>query len=211
MDINDTPIRVRKTLSMFNLIVKKLIDDNWALQPYPASLTIGDGLRRLDSLFPDGATDGRVVDFVVYQIYRFRDMIEDKGSNWRLSWCFSDNAVSKYKAQFFSQNGKTGINYYIDQWLDDADLTRDKLEDIISEKKRANSKSMYIYIEAEDNTKRRFLNTDTGYMLCQKSTTGWSPKSPVCSSCEYSIKCESDTELKYPEVYRLRKESQYGK
>ena len=102
-------------------------------------------------------------------------------------------------------HGKSGMNYYIDRWLDDSELSRSCLVKMIEEPK-SNSMRKYIYMEAEEQTKMRFLNTEAGYLLCQRSTTGWAPMSETCKRCEYKKQCEQATEKRLPELVRLRKE-----
>lgn len=189
---------------VFQKVVKKLIDKDWLL-PVTANLNIQLGILRFKDLFPGGMSDGRLVDFLVYQIYRFRDLIADKDSRWDMTWCFSENAVRKFKAQFLDAGGKSGMLYYIDQWLNEGGLSRDRLESMIAVKKEHRLAKL-IYIEAEDFTKRRFFGTEMGFAMCIKSTTGWTPKSQVCASCVSASKCMEITEKKYPELVRLRKQ-----
>jgi len=190
---------------MLTALIKKTVDGRWQfpLGRY-SEVLVKEGLLRLDKLFGVGFHHDRIVDFVVYQVYRFRDII--KGSDWKISWCFSDNAVAKYKAQFIDKDGKSGMNYYIDLWLSDNQLSRAKLSRMVEDKK-VNPFKKFVYIESEDETKRRFHNTDVGFVLCQQATTGWSPKSPVCRSCVSKEKCLSATKEKYPELTRIRIES----
>lgn len=190
--------------AVFQKVVKELIDKDWLL-PATANFNIQMGIWRFKDLFPAGMSDGRLVDFIVYQIYRFRDLIADKNSRWDITWCFSENAVRKFKAQFLDVGGKSGMLYYIDQWLIEGGLSRDKLERMIAVKKEHRLAKL-IYIEAEDLTKRRFFGTETGFAICIKSTTGWTPKSPLCASCVSAGKCMEITEKKYPELTRLRKQ-----
>lgn len=163
---------------------------------------ISKGLERLQMLYPHGYCDERIIDFVVYQIYRYRDYI-GTDTRWNISWCFSDMAVAKYRQQFIDENGKSGMNYYIDRWLSEADLSREGLTVMIKDRSEHPMMKM-IYIESEDIIKDRFLNTDGGYFICQQSTTGWSPASPVCGQCNNISKCKDVTKKKYPELFRLR-------
>lgn len=189
---------------MFQKVVKELVNKDWLL-PATSTFVVGNGIRNFGSLFPNGVSDGRIVDFVVYQIYRFRDLIAIKGSRWNITWCFSDKAIQKFKCQFLDSGGKAGMLYYIDQWLDEGGLNRGMLEGMICERKHHRLAKL-IYISSEDSTKKRFLNTEMGLALCSRSTTGWTPKSPVCNSCNNAEKCMRITEKKYPELVRLRKE-----
>lgn len=194
--------------TMIDKVVHTLITKGCTINGKPYNLGIlTRGVERLSALFPyKGMADDRIVDFVVYQIYRYRDMIADyPNTRWQLSWCFSNNAVEKYKAQFLSEDGKSGMNWYIDQWLKDGRMDRQMLADMLAEP-TGHKLAKYIYIEAEECTKKRFLNTEMGYMLCLMSTTGWTPKSPTCKQCLNASQCMEESARKYPEIVRLRQQ-----
>lgn len=163
------------------------------------------GLGRLwAALNLDELPDGRIIDFVVYQIYRFRDMIEQyPNTKWQTTWLWSDSAVAKFEHQFFGEQAKAGINYYIDQWLKEGQLTRDQLIQMLSTPKE-HPLAKYIYIEAEEPTKRRFLNTELGKLNCYRATTGWTPFSKACDECQYCMECMETFSKILPEIIRLR-------
>lgn len=207
MDVDPKYIKITR---MFYEVVKRLVCKDWSPQT-TSPFVVKCGIERLDKLFPGvGASDGRIVDFIVYQIYRYRDMIGTKGTKWNLLWCFSDKAVEKYKNQFLDKNGKTGMMYYIDQWLNDDNLNRGILENMIADRS-VHRLAKFIYMPSEDGVKKRFMNTELGYLLCIQATTGWSPQSPICSACKNVVKCITSTMKKYPELVRLRKENNNGK
>ena len=190
---------------MLTVLIKQTISEEWRfpLGRY-SEVVVLEGLLRLEKLFGKDYANDRIVDFVVYQIYRFRDVM--KGNDWKLTWCFSENAVAKYKAQFMTKNGKSGMNYYIDLWLSEHELSREQLAKMVEEKK-VNPFKKFVYIESEDAVKGRFHNTEVGFVLCQQATTGWSPKSPLCCSCNSKEKCIAATKEKYPELTRIRMKS----
>lgn len=148
----------------------------------------------------------RIVDYIVYQIYRCRDAIVE--GRWHPGWMFSSAAREKYRNQFIREGGKSGMNYYIDQWLDEHDLSRGELVKLIEDQKPSPLRAM-VYMESEEPIKRRFYNTETGFALCQQATTGWSPLSECCKGCVNWIECGKLTAHKYPELMRYRKEA-YG-
>jgi hypothetical protein len=197
-----------KVKAMIEFLVQKCIKKNWRLQGGPVNIpTIVRGLDRMKVLYPySDMADERIVDFVVYQIYRYRDLIGNYDKGWNLSWCFSDNAVQKFKNQFINADGKSGMNYFIDQWLNDGSLDRHKLVRMIGDPQEHPLRK-YIYMESEELTKRRFLNTEIGLLFCMNNTTGWSPKSRCCKECQYIDKCVEHFERTTPELIRLRKES----
>lgn len=194
---------------MIETVVKRTIDPKWRFtQSGVAAIYLQDGLQRLTFLFgiPD-MDEGRIVDYIVYQLYRCRSRIAD--GSWQYNWLFSQAAMDKFKNQFLSADGKSGMNYYIDQWLDEAELSRSQLAAMIARQKVNPLKNM-VYIESEEPIKRRFLNTGDGFALCQQATTGWSPLSETCKKCNNREECGKITAKKYPELMRFRKET-YGR
>lgn len=194
---------------MIETLVRRTIDTRWRFtQSGTALLYLQNGLERLPALF--GVADmneSRIVDYIVYQVYRCRQSVAD--GSWQYTWLFSQAAMEKFRRQFLSAEGKSGMNYYIDQWLDEAELSRGKLESLIAKPKDTPLRGM-VYMASEEPIKRRFLNTEDGFALCQRSTTGWSPLSAACGQCDKRAACEQMTANKYPELVRFRKES-YGK
>ena len=194
-------IRVR---SAINKIIITLIGKGYKISDGGQSLVvIEQGIKKINqSLFPySDMADDRIIDYIVYFLYLKRE------PRWRFTIddFFSDYVISRYKQQFMSDNGKAGINYYINQWLDDGELSRASLTKMI-EKPKPHKMSKFIYMESEELIKKRFINTDMGYMLCQRSTTGWAPRSHCCQTCKNSSQCICATERKYPELIRLRRQ-----
>jgi hypothetical protein len=194
---------------MIETVVKRTIDPKWRFtQSGVAAIYLQNGLQQLPSLFGvSDIDDERIVDYLIYQLYRMRSFIAD--GSWQYTWLFSQSAMDKFKKQFLSADGKSGMNYYINQWLDEAELSRSKLTVIIAQPKPNPLRKM-VYLASEETIKRRFLNTEDGLTLCQRSTTGWSPMSETCGRCDYWVECEKMTAKKYPELMRFRKE-EYGR
>lgn len=155
--------------------------------------------------FPLGMADERIVDCIIYQVYRYRKFYEEGKADYK--WCFSHNAIDKFYAQFFGGGKGTGMKYYINQWLDENNINRKSLIDMIASPK-ANPYTKFLYMHSEELIKQRFLNQEVGYLLCQNNTLGWSPLSQTCQKCQFIDKCINDTAIKYPEIIRLRKEYQ---
>lgn len=169
---------------------------------------IQNGLEKLKGLFGiDKIDDERIVDYLAYQLHR--QVFGFEKGTWHYTWLFSQNALNKYKQQFMSANGKSGINFYINKWLKERNLTRAELVDIIADKK-PNSLKRMLYLPSEESIKQRFLNTTDGINLCICATTGWSPFSATCKKCDNRAECEQITAMKYPELVRYRRE-EYGK
>ena len=203
MELQERTIRLSK---MIETVIRRCIDPKWRFPGGPNLVALEIDINVLSKLWPyKGIADERVVDYVVYQIYRNRKTIES-GMSWNPHYMFTNYAVNKYRYQFMSDEGKSGINYYINRWLDEYELSRGALVKIIEEPK-PNSLRKYVYMESEEVTKKRFLNTECGYLLCQRSTTGWAPLSETCKQCDYNKQCEQATAKRLPELVRLRKES----
>ena len=190
-------------------IVRRTIDGTWRFtRSGVAAKYLEDGLAKLPALFGIADIDDeRIVDYITYQLYRSRSALED--GRWKYTWLFSQAAMEKFKKQFLDSNGKSGMRYFIDQWLDEAELTRSGLTAIIA-KPKPNPLRRMVYLESEEPIKRRFHNTPEGLALCQYATTGWSPLSAACKECGNWVECGKITAQKYPEIMRFRKEI-YGK
>lgn len=190
---------------MIETVIRRCIDTKWRFPGGPAIVQLENDLNVLVKLWPyENMADERIVDYVVYQIYRNRMTLEKK-MMWQPHYMFTDYAVEKYRSQFMSSTGKSGMNYYIDQWLDESELDRRQLTAMVEEPK-PNQMRKFVFMESEEATKRRFINTDDGYLMCQRGTTGWAPMSTACQKCNYQVQCEQDTERRLPELVRLRKE-----
>lgn len=141
-------------------------------------------------------TQERLVDYCICNIYAFRQR-----DTWNIKSIFGRAGIERLV------NAKRGSKYYEDQWLSDMGLSRGKLILMISDKS-VHPQAKYIYMASEEPTKIRMLNTETGYVICQTATLGWSPISETCSLCNYAEQCKIVTQKKFPELYRLRLE--YG-
>lgn len=160
------------------------------------------------SCYPMGLADERIADFLLYQIYRLRDTIS-QSKQWDLDWVFSFKGVDKFKSQFLTKEGKSGMRYYIQEWMDDNGLAMEAILRFM-EKPKPSPLASLVYLPSEEPVKRRWFNTEMGFLLCISETTGWSPQSVACQRCNYKEKCEKETQHKYPELTRLRKETEYA-
>ncbi len=195
---------------MIETIVQKTIDPKWRFtQSGMVAMYLQNGLDQLPAFFGiQGIDDERIVDYLVYQLYRQRSSLAN--GTWQPTYLFSKAAFDKYRNQFMSADGKSGMNYYINQWLDEAELSRGQLVSMIAKPKPNMLRGM-VYLASEDVIKRRFLNTEAGLALCQQSTTGWSPLSEVCGRCDNWVECGKMTAEKYPELMRFRREVYHGR
>lgn len=207
MELQEKNIKVRQ---MIETVVKRTIDPKWRFtQSGMVALYIQNGLQQLPALFGvSDIDDERIVDYLVYQIYRYRTSLAN--GSWQYTYLFSQAALEKYRNQFLSTDGKSGMNFYINQWLDEAELSRGQLTSMITKPKPNPLKKM-VYLASEEPIKKRFLNTNEGLALCQRSTTGWSPLSEACGRCDNWVECGKMTAKKYPELMRYRKEVYHGR
>lgn len=200
MELQKQAIRV---LFAINKIVTELVGEGFKISQNEMTLRmVQDGVLRLNKeLFPySNMADERIIDFLVYSLYLKRNT----RYRFTVNQIFAGGLIEKFKKQFMSADGKSGMNYYINEWLDEAGLTRAELTKMI-EKPKPHKMSKFIYMESEEVIKKRFYNTNMGYMLCQRSTTGWSPRSQYCRGCKSAEHCITVTEQKYPELVRLRR------
>ncbi len=114
----------------------------------------------------------------------------------RISQVFGPKSIRRFDTN-------KGRRWYEDEWLSKANLTRIDLVSMV-EDKAAHPQAKFIYLPMEEPTKQRMLNQECGYIICQASTLGWSPKSESCSQCRFIAKCKNETSKKYPEIFRLR-------
>ncbi len=78
---------------MIETVVKRTIDPKWRFtQSGMAALYIQNGLQQLPALFGfSDIDDERIVDYLVYQIYRHRNLIAN--GSWQYTYLFSQTAI----------------------------------------------------------------------------------------------------------------------
>lgn len=140
---------------------------------------------------------GLIVDYIISQCYIWREW-----ENWKyrfsLSWVFGSKAIDRFYTQ------KPGVKYYQDIWLSEFGLDREKFKTYFDNIGKEHPMRKYIYMESEEYSKSRFINTDMGYALCVQSTLLWSPMSKWCTQCSNATRCKELLIKTYPELYRLR-------
>ena len=104
MELKEKCSKIQK---MIVTTVQILIKRGWKLPGGQTVLPVIErGLERMKSLYPySEMADERIVDFVVYQLYRYRDIIGDYEKGWHMAGCFSDNAVGKVNTQDIDAGG----------------------------------------------------------------------------------------------------------
>ena len=144
-------------------------------------------------------TKEMMVDYCVFQVYYWRN-VKESGINWTVAHSFGKNAIKRF-------TDKTrGFTYYENLWIRDKHTNRDDLWVWCF----GFDKHVYdhiVFMPAEESTKRRLHNSEFGYVICGRSTTLWSPLSPACNECVNMNRCVQRTASLYPELYRIRLES----
>lgn len=183
---------VKQTLKMFHEIMVKLVDPGRAVPKGGEPTRImRDALQRVEKQYGT-LTAPRIVDYVVTASYAFRN----RGSRWNIRQVFGPKSLERF-------NTDKGRLYFEDKWLQSAKLNRGVLLDMIVDRSE-HPKAKFIYVPSEEGTKLRLLNSEVGFVICQTSTLGWSPLSDACDQCAYVDKCKTETQQKYPEIFRLR-------
>lgn len=183
---------VKQTLKMFHEIAVKLIHQGYRLpQGGEPTRVMRTALQRVEKKF-GVLTAQRTVDYVVCSSYAFKD----RGSNWKLNQVFGSKSMERF-------NSDKGRMYFENKWLESEGLSRSSLLNMIVDRSK-HPKAKYIFIPSEEGTKLRLLNREVGFAVCQTSTLGWSPLSAACSECNFVTMCKTETQKKYPEIFRLR-------
>lgn len=186
---------IKQTSTVFTAIITRLVDPAFKISKGGATTRLLQKfLDRFEKEF-GAVTCERLVDFCVCAAYTFRNQ---KLVN--VKQVFGPQAILRMKEQ------KRGSIHYQNQWLEGASLSREALVNLIKDRKD-HPQAKFIYVPAEEYTKRRQHNQRIGYLICQTSTLGWSPLSEACKDCSFTSDCMRETERKYPEIYRLRIEN----
>lgn len=139
----------------------------------------------------------RVMDFCICQVYAISRYGDDYRRRWNVSHSFGRKALERYSKE------KEGGRYYENRWLKEHGLSRKRLLSLFADRTK-HPLFKFIYPEWEECTKKRLLDMDAGYYICQVSTMLWTPFSPSCRVCSFATKCKDVTARKYHELYRLR-------
>lgn len=177
---------------MFHEIVVNLIHPGYRIpQGGEPTRVMRTALQRVEKKY-GALTAQRIVDYVVCSSYAFKD----RGANWKLNQVFGPKSLERF-------NSDKGRMYFENKWLESEDLSRSLLLNMIVDRSE-HPKAKFIFVPSEEGTKQRLLNREVGFAICQTSTLGWSPLSTACSECHFVAKCKTETQKKYPEIFRLR-------
>lgn len=179
-------------MKIFTEIATKLISPSFKFSKGGEAIRIvAQALGRLEKKHGSLSRE-RIVDYCVSAAYTFKD----RGDKWKINQVFGPKSIEKFGTD-------RRVKYYEDRWLASANITRSHLLSYLADKSK-HPHQQYVYMPMEEPTKRRMLNTNAGYLICQSSTLGWSPESENCSLCKFVNQCQIETQRKFPEIYRLR-------
>lgn len=184
---------IKNAITVFTAIIHATGDRQFKIVPGGKNLkSISKLLEMIQDEYGDVSTM-RLTDFCICSAYYFFN----SNYQWNIQQAFGKTIFSRFR------DGKYNKRHYEDKWLEKSNITRNELYKLIADKSE-HPQAKYIYVPSEEFTKRRLLNSETGYGICQISTLGWSPLSETCGQCEFVDKCKKATEAKYPELYRIR-------
>lgn len=189
---------IRDTMKVYSEIMRKTGSPSFKFSQGGATFRAIDKFLDMftETVCLGNLTPGRIVDFCICTAHAYKNR-----RDWTVKQVFGPSSIRRLK------ESKHGARYYEDEWLKENGMTRQGLIDLIADRSQ-HPLSKYIFMQAEEPTKLRYLNEETGYILCQTSTLGWSPVSEACVSCTRADSCKRATEGKFPELYRIRVE--YG-
>lgn len=198
-----TEERLKKQIkTVYTEIARRLTDPTFSFpEGGKTERQLSQFIRQFTQLCGGDFNKERLVDYCVFQIHKNRNSPYQRSLAPKT---FGTTALQKYQSMSSKEK-----KYVEDQWLSEAKLTRVYLSSLICNKTE-HPQAKYIYMAAEESTKKRCVNTEIGMVICSTSTLMWSPFSPTCQRCVNAERCKEETEAKYPELYRIRLE-EYGK
>lgn len=189
---------IKQTITIFTEIQRRLVDPTFKFSQGGATFkTLSNFLKNMEKEF-GCVTKERMVDACVRCAYIFRE-----SPNRSIKQIFGPASVKRIK------DTKREIIFYENRWLESAQLNRGLLINMIADRSE-HPQAKYIYVHSEEATKTRMLNQEVGYLLCQTSTLGWSPISEACQQCSFTERCKKETQIKFPELFRIRIEYAEG-
>lgn len=145
-------------------------------------------------------THRRLADIAIYIEYVFRE----NGGRRRFVGYLTQMAMKYNQSMLESyQRRKYAMTKFEDRWLGDFGLSRGE---VANEGVNSSPESRNASTNHEDASRRRFLNSVTGYVYCHKLTSGWDPSSIVCNECLFAEQCKSDLKESCPTLYSKRNE-----
>ena len=190
-------LQMQQTMKVWTKLATTMLDPTFKFSGGGATTrTLEKFLGMMEAEF-GSITAERLVDFCICTAYAYRDRTQ-----WTIKQIFGKASIQRLVSR------KRGSVWHEDNWLQEQSLEREALIRMIADRSE-HPQAKYIYVASEEPTKRRLLNKEVGYIVCQTSTLGWSPISEACQECEFVERCKGETKTKFPELYRIRVD--YGK
>lgn len=186
--------QIKQLKTVYTEIIKRLVDPLFQFSEGGATnKTLANFLGLMVEQF-GSVTESRLVDVCIYIAYIYRE------SQLPIKSRFGKASLKRFT------ESKRGQRYYENEWLATKELSRDSLLSLIFTSGE-HPMTDYLYMPAEEDRKKRLHNQRSGFLLCQISTTGWSPLSKACQECVFTEDCKKETEKNFPELFRLRLEN----
>ena len=185
---------IKKVITVYTEIERKTGSPTYKFPQGGAAIrTVSEFLKEMRKEYGALSID-RIVDYCIFILHYYHDK-----DTRPISHKFGKAAIKRFRET------KVGKRWHEDMWLEKSDVCRSYFYGLAADKS-LHPQAKYIHLPHEENTKQRLLNQEVGYLICQASTLGWSPLSGICSQCNFTDRCMKETEVKYPELYRLRVE-----
>lgn len=133
--------------------------------------------------------DARIVDYCV-----FAARLYDRSANR-----FARNLFSEATMRKFAEAGAAS-RIWEDRWLEGHGISRIGLIALIAPHEETYPEHL-LGSGFDEGTRRRRLNKDGGFLICQTGTIGWSPRSESCGMCIHSQRCREISVKRYPSLH----------
>jgi len=187
-------------IRVFTFLMKRTIMDQFV---FPgggiAHKALDSCLDSLEEIYMSSLSDERLLDYCICQVFAMSGFSKSYIDKWKAGHSFGKKAIER-----FYQNTKNK-RFFEDKWLDRYGLSRFTLLDSFGDRKE-HPLAKFIYPRYEEITKKRLLNLEAGFYICQLSTLLWTPFSAACRQCRHEGRCREITKRKYEELYRIREE-----
>lgn len=184
---------IKKCIIIYQAITKKAYNNQKSFPGGGKDMRMMENFVNLLSKEYGNVSNERIVDYCV-SLLHYR---QDTPRTLTINLVFGKASIDKYKR--FNK----GKRFFEDKWLQEYGLERTQLLKLIKERTK-HSLSKYIYIEAEDVTKSRSVKLWLGPSFCERTTTLFTPFSPICQDCKMKEECIENTKRLFPELYRIR-------
>jgi len=143
-----------------------------------------------------------MIDFFKFQFSRYAGVKTAYGRNAiMIHWLIGKKAQQAWLDQKHSKKWlvKFKLKKEIELRLIDAFKEQIKDEKTIKAIKR--HKRLHLHEEVE---KRRFYNTEKGFLYCHGTTTLYNSKSELCAGCKFQEQCIATLKFQFPKLHKIR-------